>query len=185
MGVAIVIVIRLTVPLAVLRWPFQGALAAIAADGIDIIIFQLTDFPGVGYHRADKALDLYYMALFAWVAQGWEPDARIVANALFGFRIAGVAAYELTDVRVLLFFFPNTFEFFYLLVAGLREFRPSYEMTLGRSIAWAAVLTLPKLLQEYALHYAQWLDRWRAVDIIDSTIDAAMRRVGALGSGGR
>lgn len=38
-NVGLVLVIRLTAPLAVLRWPFAGALLAIAADAVDILIF--------------------------------------------------------------------------------------------------------------------------------------------------
>jgi hypothetical protein len=94
MGLVVVLAIRLTVPLAILRWPFAGSLLALAVDVADIIIFQLTDFPAFPYQRFDKILDVYYIALQAIVAQRWEPALRWTANGLCAYRLIGTALYE-------------------------------------------------------------------------------------------
>ncbi len=172
MGLALVLVIRLVVPLAVLRWRLAGALLAIAADAIDIVIFQMTDFPSLGYHQTDKLLDMYYLALFLAVAMRWESTVRVFAVALFAYRATGVMLYEVTDVRVLLFVFPNVFEFFYLFNAARLSFARTYVMTVRRCVLWIAVLLVPKLAQEYALHSAEWLDQWVAADIIEAAFRA-------------
>jgi hypothetical protein len=175
MGLIIVLGIRLIAPLAVLRWPFAGSLLAIAADAVDIIIFQLTDFPSIGYHRADKLLDVYYISLEAIVAQRWESLPRWTASVLFVYRVVGTMLYEFTGARVLLVVFPNLFEFFFVFFAAVREFWPAYELTPRRTAAWLLVLLAPKMAQEYALHYAKWLDNLVAVDIIEDTARAAWR----------
>jgi hypothetical protein len=166
-GLFIVLAIRLTAPLTILRWPFAGSLIAIAADAVDIIVFQLTDFPSIGYHRFDKMLDVYYLALEAFVAQRWAPTPRWTASALFLHRVTGVALYELTDIRVLLLVFPNLLEFFFVVVAGAQRFRPDYAFTPRRTAVWLGVLLVPKMAQEYTLHYAKWLDKLVAVEIIE------------------
>ena len=166
MGLAIVLAVRLTAPLAVLRWPFAGALLAIAADTVDILIFQLTEFPRWGYHPTDKALDVYYIAIEAAVAQRWAALPGATASALFAYRIAGTAIYELTGARTALFVFPNLFEFYFLFYAATLTFRPAYALGGRRNAAWMVALLVPKMGQEYMLHYAKWLDHLVAVDII-------------------
>jgi hypothetical protein len=144
-------------------------------DAVDIIIFQLTDFPATGYHRADKLLDAWYMALFAVAAQRWPASLRWTATALFAYRLAGVVAYEATGARILLFIFPNVFEFFFLYCAAALQLRPGYALTARGAFVVAAVLLVPKLAQEYALHYAQWLDNLVAVEIIEDVARAVVR----------
>lgn len=73
MGLAIVLGLRLTVPLTILRWPLVGGLLAIAADTVDILFFQFFGFPSfIGYHELDKLLDTYYLILEVIVAQRWR-----------------------------------------------------------------------------------------------------------------
>jgi hypothetical protein len=169
MGVAVVVVLRLLVPLAILRWPFWGAIAAIAADTVDVLLFQVFGFPGYGYHETDKLLDLQYMTMMLIAAQRWEPLVSRTASALFAFRLVGVALFEISGWRLALFVFPNLFEMFFLLSAFVHEYRPAYVLTPARIAAWLAVLLLPKMLQEYLLHYSQVLDNYSALEIIRDT----------------
>jgi hypothetical protein len=46
------------------RW-----LAAILADTIDIVFFNIWGFPSIGYQRMDKLLDLYYLTFELIVVQ--------------------------------------------------------------------------------------------------------------------
>ena len=111
----LVIVIRLLAPLSILRWPFWGLLAAIAADASDVMIFSklgwgILEDRGI-YHELDKIFDIYYLALAAYVALKWQ-DAlpRRLALTLFGWRLVGNIVFEITNARQVLFFAPNIFE---------------------------------------------------------------------------
>ena len=162
--------VRVAGALLVLRWAFAGALAAIAIDLSDLFLMNLLDAGGVrNYQALDKWLDLTYMGTFLWVALRWEGASRTVALALFAYRMAGVLAFEATGSRAVLLAFPNVFEFWFVFVAGARRFAPGYEFTLRRSLLWLVPLTLLKEAQEYALHGAQWLDNYRAVDVVWDT----------------
>lgn len=172
MGLLIVLALRLTAPLTVVRWPLAGAILAIVADAVDILIFQLTDFPSIGYHRADKLLDVWYLAFFAFAARRWAPLPRWTSTALFGYRLIGVTLYEVTGVRTFLFVFPNLFEFWFMFCAAVSRFRPAYELTPRRTLGWLPLLLAPKMAQEYALHYAKWLDNLVAVEIIEDAANA-------------
>lgn len=185
MGLALVLAIRLSVPLTIPRWPLVGALLAIAADSIDIVIFQVLGFPSfASYHQIDKALDAYYLAIETIVVQGWPALPRWTASILFVWRMAGVAVFEVTDARALLLLFPNLFEFFFLFYVASKRFAPSYRLTsLGTSV-WLTVLLVPKEAQEYMLHYARLLDHAVAADIIADVARAVLDRLRHLAPGG-
>jgi hypothetical protein len=153
-----VIVSRTLAPVFILRWPFWGALVCIAADGVDTM-FQdalgstiLTEH----YHNIDKAFDTSYLAVEAWVAFRWiDPLARWAALVLFGLRLIAVLLYELFDIRGVLFYLgPNIFENFYLWVAGFLTIDPKYRIGSARNLVLILlVVGIPKLLQEYVMHY--------------------------------
>ena len=92
--------------------------------------------------------------------------ARNVAVALFAFRIVGVAVFEVVAWRGLLLFFPNLFEFWFVFVAGLKRFKPGYELTPRRAALWIVPLLALKEFQEYVLRWGKWLDKYRATDVI-------------------
>ncbi len=175
MGLILVLAIRLSVPLAILRWPFAGSLLALAVDVADIVIFQLTDFPAVPYQRFDKILDVYYVVLQAAVVQRWAPSMRWIANALCAYRLIGTVVYELTDARVLLLVFPNVFTFWFMFCTGVMVFRADYEFTTQRILRWLPVVLIPTLALEYALHYAKWFDDLVADDIVEDAAGGVWR----------
>jgi hypothetical protein len=78
----------------------------------------------------------------------------------------GVAIFELTDARPVLLLFPNVFELYYLFVLTVWRLYPSYELTRQRTLGWLTVLLVPKLVQEYLLHYARVLDNLVATEVI-------------------
>ena len=167
LGFALVLAIRLTVPLTVFRWPLWGGLLSIVADTIDILIFQLVGFPSfIGYHELDKLLDVYYLTIEVIVVQGWPTLPRAIASVLFGYRLVGVGLFEVTGNRLVLFAFPNLFELFFLLHAYMCRYRPTYILTERAAAMWLAFLLVPKMAQEYVLHYGKLLDNLVAVDII-------------------
>jgi hypothetical protein len=167
----VIVAIRLIVPLSIFRWPLVGALASILADALDIVIATLLrrylDAGEVwNYHGLDKYLDTYYLALEALVAQRWDALPRWTETALFGYRLIGVVLFETTGIRAFLFAFPALCDFFFPFYAGVQQYFPEYELTPRRLALWLAVLLVPKLFQEYTIHYARWLDNLVAVDVI-------------------
>ena len=176
----IVVAIRLAVPLSMFRWPFFGAVASIIADALDIVLVTLLQryagLPPVwSYHEFDKYLDTYYLAIEVIVAQRWPELPRWIASVLFVDRLIGFALFEATGVRVFLFAFPALIDFYFLFYTAARQFAPSYELTPRRLFAWLAVLLIPKLAQEYVIHYARLLDDIVAVDVIHDVGAAVLR----------
>lgn len=163
----IIAFVRIGGALLVLRWAFAGSIAAILIDFSDLFLMNLLDLGGVrNYQALDKWLDLSYMLTFLWVASRWAGPPRAIALGLFAYRIVGVIAFEVVADRFVLLFFPNVFEFWFVFVAGMRRFRPDYELTWQRSLLWLVPLTTLKEFQEYALHGGKWLDNYRATDVV-------------------
>ena len=100
------------------------------------------------------------------VALRWPSMQRNVALVLFAFRIAGIGVFELIGWRGVLLFFPNVFDFWFVLVAGLTRFKPSYQMSSRRLVFWIVALFVLKVIQEYILHWCRWLDNYRATDVV-------------------
>jgi hypothetical protein len=158
-GAAIVIALRLLVPLLILRKNLTGGIAAMVLDGFDVILIDFLKMGGFSghYHQIDKVLDTYYLGIEAFVAFRWTNQyERLPALALFGFRIIGVLLFELTERRIVLFLFPNMFENWWLYVVAVRRWKPSWTPHSVRGVAIPmAILLVPKMAQEYLLHFAE------------------------------
>jgi hypothetical protein len=162
-GQGVVILLRLAVPLLILRWPLVGGVLAMLLDGADVIVVDLFGPGGMGpfYHALDKYLDLYYLGLEALVSLGWvEAAPRQASIALYLYRLVGAVAFEITGVRLLLVFFPNLFENWFLFYLVRCRFFPRLRLdTWPRVVTALALLYIPKFFQEYILHYRQ-LQPW-------------------------
>ncbi len=155
----LVAVARFLLPLTIPRYPFPGIIASLVLDAVDQTIFQ--QFPGLnleGYQGYDKALDIYYLAI-AYIAtlRNWENlFAFQVSRFLFYWRLAGVALFELTQLRPLLLIFPNTFEYFFIFYEAYRlrwdPTRMSKKLVIG---AAAFIWIVIKLPQETWIHIVQ------------------------------
>ncbi|HXG36806.1 MAG TPA: hypothetical protein VNL15_07540 [Dehalococcoidia bacterium] len=173
---AIVLVVRLLVPLAILRWPLWGGIAALLADSLDIVLITLIPLDGAPrYHQFDKYPDTYYLTIEAFVAfRRWPGWPRRITSALFAVRLLGFILFEVTGVRKFLFFFPNIFESFYLFLAVWDRFgRDWYILTHRWLVAWLIGLGSLRMLQEYFLHWRQSLDDVVAVHVIEDMAQAA------------
>ena len=82
-----------------------------------------------------------------------------------------MALFEATGARVALLAFPNMFEMYYLLVLAVARWAPSYDLTPRRTAAALGIMLAPKIGQEYALHYARWLDNLVAFEVIEDVWD--------------
>jgi hypothetical protein len=158
-GEAIVIALRILIPLSILRYPLAGGIAAMVIDALDVVLISVMHLGGFGDHYAelDKALDSYYLTLELIVAFRWEsPYARVPAIALYVYRMIGVVVFELTHARVTLFIFPNLFENWWLYVVIVARFFPSlYPKSLKSMLIPMIILLIPKMAQEYLLHYQE------------------------------
>jgi hypothetical protein len=150
----ITIVIRLLLPLLILRFPLIGVLLCAAVD--------VADYTYIGglehYQTLDKLLDTYYLSFAAFTVFKWKDIvARRIALGAFAWRIVGVALVLFTDQRWLLMLFPNFFEplfVFYLLFVYLSKTDKLMTSKWVVAIVVTALL-VPKLVQEYILHIYQ------------------------------
>jgi len=159
--IIVLVLVRLFVPLLILRYRFWGLVAAIAADAGDAAILRMTgfEFDGITYQEADKFLDIYYLALAFYASRTLFEEilARRVLMVLFLWRAFGVILFEVLEMRQILFFSPNIFEFFYMGVFGARKFFPKIQLTKPRNILIILLLaTGLKMPQEYVMHYLEF-----------------------------
>ncbi|GAB4327635.1 MAG: hypothetical protein Kow0010_11200 [Dehalococcoidia bacterium] len=169
----IIAVVRVVGSLFVLRWAFVGGIVAILIDFSDLFMKNLLDLGGVrDYQAFDKWLDQVYQFAFLAVALRWSGVARRVALVLFAYRLVGFVVFEVVEDRLVLFFFPNVFEFWFIFVASLPHWWPRFAYT-RRNVAVAlAALTGAKLFQEYVLHVGKWLDSFTTIDAMEWLWDA-------------
>jgi hypothetical protein len=94
-----------------------------------------------------------------------------VAVALYAWRLVGFVAFELSAERDLLLWFPNVFEFWFLLVAAVHRFRPGFMWRPTTVAAVLVALLVAKEVQEWALHGARLFDSISSLDAIDIVLD--------------
>jgi hypothetical protein len=155
----VVVAARLLVPLAIPRYPLPGVVAALIIDAADQTVFQqFTTLNLEGYQGYDKALDIYYLTIaYVSTLRNWSNRfAFQVSRFLFYWRLVGVTAFELTQLRPLLLIFPNTFEYFFIFYEAYRlRWDPqnmSRKLVIG---ATAFIWIVIKLPQEWWIHIAQ------------------------------
>jgi hypothetical protein len=157
--VIIVVGARLLLPFAIPYYPLVASIACAILDSIDQSIFQ--QFPAIpleGYQSYDKSLDIYYLAIiYMSTMRNWtNPYAFKVSFFLYYYRLVGVVAFELTQVRALLFIFPNTFEYFFDFVEAVRlgwdwKHIGKWTAIISAALIWIFI----KLPQEWWIHIAQ------------------------------
>ena len=149
---------RFLLPLLIPRYPLPAVLGCLLLDGVDQTIFQLFGYDPPGYQGYDKAMDVYYLAI-AYLAtlRNWvNLPAYGVGRFLYFYRLVGVVAFELSQVRALLLIFPNTFEYFFIAYESWRTRWQTARVTLRHWVITAAMIWIfVKLPQEYWLHVAQ------------------------------
>jgi hypothetical protein len=157
--VILVVGARLVLPFAIPYWPLPAAVACMILDSIDQSIFQ--QFPAIpleGYQSYDKSLDIYYLSImYVATMRNWvNPTAFKASFFLWYYRLVGVVIFELTQVRAVLFIFPNTFEYFWDFVEAVRMRWNTMRMGKWTVIlSVAAIWIFIKLPQEYWIHIAQ------------------------------
>jgi hypothetical protein len=154
-----IVVARLVVPLFIPAYPLPAILAAMVLDGVDQTIFAATlDSDLAWYQTYDKALDIYYLAIayVSTIANWVGGPTFVVGRFLWYYRLAGVALFESTGARWLLFVFPNTFEYFFDAIEAFRIARNPIRLTMRAVVGIAAFIWIfIKLPQEWWIHIAQ------------------------------
>jgi hypothetical protein len=151
-------VIRVLVPLLILRSPLPGILLSAYIDWLDWRLLDLdhgTSAEQDFYQVWDKLLDAYYLAIALLVSLRWSDNlTRNIGLAFFGYRLIGVVLLGITGAQQLLFVFPNLFEnyfvFFYLY-----RWLSGRELALSRRSDMVLVVTailIPQLAREFLLH---------------------------------
>jgi hypothetical protein len=150
---------RFLVPLLIPRFPLPAILAALVLDAADQSIFAaLTDLDLDGYQSYDKALDIYYLTIaYVSVLRNWTNGFAVeVARFLWYYRLVGVVLFEVTEIRAVLFIFPNTFEYFFIAYEVVRLAWDPRRLTRRHVIGLAAFIwVVVKLPQEWWIHIAQ------------------------------
>ena len=84
----IVILIRLIVPLTILRYPLFGAILSILLDSLDWHTLMYIDPSLTEHYQApDKILDIYYLSLEAYVVSKWNSfKLRTITLGFFMYR---------------------------------------------------------------------------------------------------
>jgi hypothetical protein len=98
---------------------------------------------------------------------------------LWYYRLVGVTAFELTHTRALLLIFPNTFEYFFDFVEGVRTKWDPRRLSKRAVIGAAAFIWIfIKLPQEYWIHIAQ-LDTTDLIkeDLFDVPVDTPFSEI--------
>jgi hypothetical protein len=178
----LVVAARFLVPLLIPRYPLPAVLAAMLIDAADQTIFQqFTNMNLEGYQGYDKALDIYYLTIaYVSTLRNWSSKfAFQVSRFLFYWRLAGVAAFELTQERMLLLIFPNTFEYFFIFYEAYRLRWDPIKMTKRTVVGAAAFIWIViKLPQEWWIHIAQ-LDTtdFLKENVFGVPVDASWREI--------
>jgi hypothetical protein len=159
--VVAIVLARLLIPLLIPRAPLVIVVVLVidAADQTLLATFTDVDTSESGaYQSVDKALDIYYLSIgYLSTLRNWtsHPALRI-ARFLFYYRLVGVALFELTDERLMLLLFPNTFEYFFIAYEVARtRYEPSRFSARFWLLVAAGLWIFVKLPQEYWIHIAK------------------------------
>ena len=153
----ILTLLRLVVPFSILRWPLFGVLVSSILDFNDYYYLKQAGFDMHQYQIWDKILDTYYLGFAAYTALAWKENlAKRIAIGSFLYRAFGVLIVIFTNTRELLLFFPNFFENFFIFYLVFRLFR-KLNLFISKKVLIIIVssILIPKLLQEYLMHFAK------------------------------
>lgn len=154
-----VVAARFVVPLFIPRFPLPAILLALVIDAADQTIFDaFTSLELARYQSYDKALDIFYLTIaYVSVLRNWTNGfAAEVARFLWYFRLVGVVLFEATEARLVLFLFPNTFEYFFIAYEVIRTRWDPRRLGRRQVLLLAAFIwVVIKLPQEWWIHVAQ------------------------------
>ena len=162
-----VVGVRLLLPLLIPLYPLPAIVACLVVDAVDQTVFQAFGYDPPGYQSYDKAMDVYYLAI-AYLAtlRNWTSTGAFqVGRFLYFYRLVGVVAFELLQIRALLLIFANTFEYFFIAYEAVRSrWDPLRFVRRWWIVVAGLIWVFIKLPQEYWIHVAQ-------LDVTDTLAD--------------
>lgn len=148
--------LRLLVPLLILRWPILGMFASMYLDLQDFNYWNIrTEQDMTNYQTWDKVMDIYYLSIAFYVSLSWkEKLAKKLSIFFFSLRALGVVVLLSIHARELLLLFPNIFENFFLFFLLFKRFTNNAKLFTSVPIAIIIIasIVIPKLIAEYYLH---------------------------------
>lgn len=151
-------IIRLLIPLTILRWPFWGTALSAAADVLDYQFLHPSTAMMAEYQVMDKTLDIYYLSLAMYTSLSWkDPLAKKISIISYVYRLVGVLLFAITQFRPTLLLFPNFFENFFFFYHIYRYFAKTDILFVNKKILYIVIpaILIPKLFQEYFIHILQ------------------------------
>lgn len=157
----LITVIRLIVPFTILRWPLAGGIAAMLADGVDVMIFQAYPRPFaelMHYHTADKFLDTFYLFFEFLVVVKWkEKRARIIGMFLFLWRFTGYILVQVTGNRNFFFYAPNIFEYYFITCLVIKKYFKKIDLNRTKTLVIILIFVgIPNVIKEYYMHFLEF-----------------------------
>jgi hypothetical protein len=148
--------LRLLVPLTILRWPVFGVLISMYLDMQDFNYLN-TDTPDrmSTYQTWDKIMDTYYLAIAFYTSLSWkEVLAKKLSIFFFSWRTLGVIVLLFVHSRGLLLLFPNIFENFFLFYVLFKKFAKNSKLFTSVTVIILVLssIVIPKVVAEYYLH---------------------------------
>lgn len=148
-------ILRLLVPLTILKWPLFGTILAALTDIKDHDYLLIEPFGDKFYQIWDKLLDTYYLTFTAFTTLRWKDRiAKRISILSFSYRVLGLIVFLITGIQGVLFFFPNFFEslfYFYPLFIKVTKEKILFVSKFWVALILVAIL-IPKVAQEYLIH---------------------------------
>jgi hypothetical protein len=164
----IISIVRIVGSMPVLFFPFLGSILAILVDLSDLFLMGFINMGGVSnYQKLDKFLDLFYMGLFLIVSLRWDPREKFISIGLFVFRMLGVILFFIFNIRIILVFFPNVFEFWFVLITGYKYFNQNKLISPSVIFKILLIAFALKLSHEIFIHHVKTLDNYTAIEFLD------------------
>lgn len=164
----VVILIRLIVPLSMLRYPLLGVFLSIIADISDVLLFEYFG-KALGdkyYHSFDKIFDLYYLTIALYVSRQFKDKlAKKILTILYFWRFAGVMLFSIFAyfgeiIRPIMVFAPNIFEYYFIAYLIILKFNKKFKLDKKSAIILLLVVGIPKVIHEIIFHLAYQDKTW-------------------------
>ncbi len=150
--------IRLVLPPLTFISPFLISFLCVLADLFDSFFYRNAGFTLKRYQLIDKSLDLYWYTFSLIYAYGHLQFFPFLL-VLYLFRLVGQIVFFIKKDHEVLLFFPNFFEFFFLLLIFVGKYRDlAYLISPNNLPRTLAILFSAKILEEILLHTK--IDGW-------------------------
>lgn len=158
-----ILLFRTFAPFLLFKWPLFAAILCIIADASDVMLIERFGYAFITpdtYHNFDKFFDIYYLFFEFLLVLKWKDQlAKQIGKYLFFWRALGFAIFEISSLfgppfRPAFFLSPNIFENFFLVMLIIYKLRPKTLLTLKFALLILIVVSVPKIIQEYIMHFA-------------------------------